>query len=117
MDKLSIIGIELWARVGCTPEERAFPQRLLLDVVLELPLAAAGRSDEMKHTVDYAAFLYRVKESLEGKSYRLIETIAEDAARLALAEKKVRAASVRILKRAVPGIDGAIVEIRRARKK
>ncbi len=116
MDKLSVLGIEIWARVGCTAEERAYPQRLLLDVVLELPLAAAGRSDDMRHTVDYASFLHRLKESLETKTYRLIETMAEDAAGLALAEKKVKAASVRILKRAVPGIDGATVEIRREKR-
>jgi dihydroneopterin aldolase len=67
-------------------------------------------------TVDYADMAAKIKRMLEEKVYKLVEAMAEDAARLALADKKVKAVSVKILKKALSGIDGATVEVRRTRR-
>jgi dihydroneopterin aldolase len=114
MDKLIVSGLELWINVGCSPEERAFPQRLEMDVALELSLAEAGRTDDIAKTVDYADAVRRLKETLEPKTYNLAETIAEEAAALLLKSYPIQAVTVHLKKRAFPGINCAVVEIRRA---
>lgn len=84
MDKLIIHGLELWLKVGCTEAERAFPQRLEMDVTLELPLSAAGKSDDLSQSVDYAAVAEALRQKLTPHSFHLIEAVAEQAADLVL---------------------------------
>jgi FolB domain-containing protein len=113
MDKLFINGLELWMRLGCTPEERAFPQRLLVDIEMEVPLRSAGTKDDMQHTVDYAEVVGRLKGSVEPKVYKLVETVAEDVAQTVLKKFHVKKVMVRVRKRVLPSIDNFGVEIRR----
>jgi len=115
MDSLWINGLEVWARVGCTSAERAFPQKILVDLRLDLPLAAAGRRDDLKATVDYAAVAKRLKTLLERRTFRLIEAMAEAAAADVLKEKSVEWVGVKVWKRVLPGIESAAVVIERGR--
>lgn len=112
-DRLSLIGLEVWCRVGCTAAERAFPQRLEVDADLFLPLARAGLKDDMAATVDYAAVAARLKEALERGEFRLAETVAERAAALILSGFPVPLAAVRVRKRALPGLAYAEVSVTR----
>lgn len=114
VDRLSLIGLELWCRVGCTAAERAFPQRVELDADLFLPLARAGKKDDMAATVDYAAVAARLKETLEAGECRLAENLAERAAALVLKEFRVPAVTVRLRKRALPGLSYAEVCVTRS---
>jgi dihydroneopterin aldolase len=113
-DRLSLLSLEVWCRVGCTAEERAFPQRLELDADLFLPLAEAGRKDDMAATVDYAAVAARLKAALEEGSCRLAETLAERAAEVVLKEFRVPSVVIRLRKRALPGLGCAEVSLSRS---
>ncbi|MGQ0645139.1 MAG: dihydroneopterin aldolase [Elusimicrobiota bacterium] len=115
MDVLGVRGLEVWLKVGCTPEERAFAQKIILRVALELPLRDAGRKDDAAETVDYAELARRLKGALEPRTFRLMEAVAEAAAEESLRDARVRAATVRVDKRALAGIESAWVEIRRER--
>lgn len=117
VDRLSLIGLEVWCRVGCTAEERTFPQRLDVDADLFLPLARAGARDDMAGTVDYAAVAARLKETLSRGEFRLAEAVAERAAALVLKEFRVPEVCVRVRKRALPGLAYAEVSITRRRGK
>jgi dihydroneopterin aldolase len=108
-DRLSIVGLEVWARVGCTAEERGFPQRLEVDADLYLPLARAGQQDDLSLSVDYAAVVRRLSEVLAGGEFRLVESLTEKAADVILGEFPVSRTVVRVRKRALPGI--AFMEI------
>ena len=112
-DKLSVHGLELWGRVGCTEAERAFPQRLEMDVVLEMSLAEVGRTDDLSESVDYAQVVERLKALLEPREFRLVETVAEVAADFVIRAFKIDGVTVRVRKRALPGIAWAEVEIHR----
>lgn len=114
MDALSVVGIELWLKVGCTAAERAFPQRITLDVRLEGDFTAAGRTDDLTRSIDYAAVTAGLKRVLSKKPCRLIERVAENAAGWVLSHAAVRAVTVKARKRALPGIDYAEIEIYRA---
>lgn len=76
-DQLIIEQLEFHGRCGVTSEERARPQMLAVDLELDCQLASAGRSDDLRHTVDYAAVARRVVELGTGHEFRLLEAMAE----------------------------------------
>ncbi len=59
------------------PEENKLGQRFNVDVELELDLQKAGQSDNMEDSIDYGAVYQVIKQVVEGKAFRLIETVAE----------------------------------------
>lgn len=65
------------ARIGCTEEERAFPQSIEFDIELNLPTDAAT-SDSLADTVDYMAVTETISEMCEEKEWRLLEKLAAD---------------------------------------
>jgi dihydroneopterin aldolase len=112
-DKLLVTGLAADCRVGLTETERAAPQRISIDLELEIDAAKAAQQDDVQATVDYARLVERVKQLVEGTSYRLLETMAQDVAAEILDEFGVPQALVRVTKRALPGIDSASVEVTR----
>jgi len=113
MDRISILGLELWMRIGCTREERAFPQRLKIDIHMERPLQAAGTQDDIRHSLDYAQVVGKVKKGVEPKSYKLTEAVAEEIAKVVRKYFKTKSVRVVVRKEALPGIQCFEVEIER----
>lgn len=69
--------LEFRSRCGVTPEERARPQSLALDLELDCRLEAAGLSDDLVHTIDYAKVAQRVVDIGTAQESQLLETLAE----------------------------------------
>lgn len=76
-EQVIIEQLEFRGRCGVTPEERARPQLLAVDLELDCRLTPAGCSDDLRHTVDYAAVAQRVVELGTGHESRLLEAMAE----------------------------------------
>jgi 7,8-dihydroneopterin aldolase/epimerase/oxygenase len=119
-DRIELRGMHFEGRHGVLPDEATTAQPFDVDVVLELGLAAAGRTDELSRTVDYGDVFRRARAVVEeGPHVALIEALAERiAADLLAAHPAVDAVTVRVRKpRApLPGTFGwAGVEIRRER--
>lgn len=102
MDRIAITGIQAFGHHGVLPHEREFGQRFVVDVVLELSLAAAGRSDDLADTVDYGALSGDVAAIVAGEPADLIETVAERIAAQALVDERVQAVEVTVHKPAAP---------------
>lgn len=77
MDKILLEGIRLEIRVGVTDEERRVPQPCRLDFIVETDLEAAGRSGDLKHTVDYAAIFRMIEEHCSENSFTLLEELGQ----------------------------------------
>ncbi len=107
------------ARHGVLPEEHDHPQPFEVDVVLELDLVEAGRTDDLSATVDYGAVFEAARSIVEGPHVDLIETLAERIAASVLADHgTVDAVTVRVRKphAPLPGrFEWAAAEIRRTR--
>lgn len=114
-DFVLIKGLACRARVGVPERERRRQQMVLIDLRLALDLRKAGRSDRVEETVDYAGVARRVKQLVEGRPFRLVEAMAESAAREVLARFKVRRVRVRVRKFSVPGAVSVGAEITRGR--
>lgn len=76
-DHIVIERLEFRGRCGVTPEERAKPQPLAIDLELQCELGPAGLSDNLSHTVDYASVATRVVQVASGLEACLLEALAE----------------------------------------
>jgi dihydroneopterin aldolase len=117
MDSLELCGLEVACVIGDRPEERAREQRLVVDASLELDLSAAGASDALADTVDYAALAEALRAELKRARFHMIESAAECVARVCLSDERVRAVRVRVEKPgAIAGLRAAAVVIGRGRE-
>ncbi len=114
MDSLRINCIEVECILGDLPEERVREQKVLVDVELFMNLGAAGASDRLADTVDYAILVGNIREGLEDARCRLLERAAEVVADVCLVDPRVERVVVAIRKYGtVPGIASAEVRISR----
>jgi len=76
-DRIDLAGMRFYGYHGCLPEERQHGQYFYVDVTMFLPLAAAGRTDDLHQTVNYAEVFDFARAVVEGEPAKLIETVAE----------------------------------------
>jgi FolB domain-containing protein len=101
-DSIVIRDLEVWYRVGVPDEERAQPQRLLLTVELVHDFSAAALGDDLNRTIDYYAVSQRLLRFGEGRSWKLIETLAVEIAESILKEYGPRRVAVEVQKFIIP---------------
>jgi dihydroneopterin aldolase len=85
MDQIQLSGMHFYGYHGALAEERKLGQRFTVHLTLFLDLSAAGQSDTISDTIDYAAVYGEVKQVVEGPPAKLIETVAERIAQRLLA--------------------------------
>ncbi|RSL30059.1 dihydroneopterin aldolase [Salibacterium salarium] len=119
MDKIYIKGMEFYAYHGVFPEENKLGQRFRVDLVLEADLSEAAAEDNLNKSVNYADAHQAVKHVVEGETYKLVETVAEDIASEILRNfSVVEAATVKVIKPDPPiagHYEHVAIEITRAR--
>lgn len=112
MDTVAVRGVALRLTLGVPDWERRRPQTLRLEFEFPGDIRRAAATDDVRHTADYAAVVFAVRRQLGGKVYRLIETVAEEAARVALETTRAREVRVIVRKRPpLPGVEGSEVII------
>lgn len=101
-DRIVLRGLRGLGRHGVYDEERSHPQPFRADIVLQLDLAPAARSDDVGDTVHYGELATQVVSVLEGEPVNLVETLAERIAALCLQDPRVRSAEVTVHKPEAP---------------
>ena len=86
MDKIILKGIQFHGYHGVTEAERQLGQKYEIDLELTTDLSAAGKTDNLAHTVDYAQVVQRVIEIGTRQSFQLFEALAETIADAILAQ-------------------------------
>ena len=119
-DTLSLHHLRFFGHHGVLPEETARGQDFEVTVRLELPLGAAGRTDDLSHTVDYRAVHEVVRGVMEGPPRKLVEALAERVAEAVLQGfPSVHAVEVEVVK-LNPPVDfasgGLAARVQRTRK-
>jgi dihydroneopterin aldolase len=102
LDRIVIKDLEVFCRVGVPDAERARPQRLLLTIELELDFTAAAAGDDLEKTIDYYALSRRLLEFGQGRQWKLIETLAAEAAEMILRDFRPARAGVEVKKFVLP---------------
>ena len=75
-DAIFVSGLALHAYHGVMQHEAKVGQTFRLDLVLDIDLAAASRSDKLKDTVSYDMVVKTVSEAFCARRYRLVEAAA-----------------------------------------
>ena len=111
MDRIFLRGMRFMACHGVLPHEREVPQPFEVDVEMGLDLRAAGESDDLDDTVNYAKVYRMVSSIMNGASKQLIESLAEEIADDLLRDfDSLRWVRVTVHKPAAP-IDGIFSDV------
>ena len=89
MDRIFITALTCDAVIGIYDWEREVKQRLEIDLEMWFDLHAAASSDAIEDTLNYKSVAKRVLALVEGSSFRLVEALAGEVARVVLDEFKV----------------------------
>lgn len=101
-DRIALTGLRVRGRHGVLPQERRDGQDFVVDVVLHLDLAAAGRLDELSRTVHYGELAEALAAVVEGEPVDLLEALAERLADVCLAQGLVQRVEVTVHKPSAP---------------
>ena len=89
MDTIFISDLRLDILVGVYDWERKVPQKIQFDIEIGLPPRKSKSGDlDLADTIDYAAVVARIEESLAEKHIGLLENLAEQVAQMILREFK-----------------------------
>ena len=118
-DRILVEGIAFYGHHGVGEAEQAVGGRYRVDLVLFRDLAAAGRSDRLEDTTNYADVVRLVVDVGTTRRFHLIEALAAAMAGEVLARTAVDGVTVRVTKLHPPvpelAVGSAAVEITRWR--
>ena len=102
MDRIALEGMAFYGYHGVGPEERELGQRFVVDLEMERELRRAGLSDDPEDTTSYSDVYEVVREVVEGRPRRLLESVAEAIAGRVLEEFEVASVRVTVRKPKAP---------------
>jgi len=77
--RLSMRGLEVEVRLGCTPAERAAPQRVALDITIHFDRAPrACTTDELSDTICMQSLAEALAEVCRAREFALVEYLTEE---------------------------------------
>lgn len=98
MDVIRIRGLRELGVHGVLPEEQTRPQPFEVDVELRVDLVAAGTSDDLADTVDYAAVCEAISRVVASEQYQLLERLASRIAEVCRTDGRVAGVAVEVRK-------------------
>ena len=72
MGFISLKGVEVFAKIGVTNEERLIGRKILVDVEIKYPLKKASQTDHLNDTFDYGIISDAIYNHLK-KEFHLME--------------------------------------------
>ena len=98
MDKVFIEALEIDCVIGIYDWERTIRQPVQFDIEMEFDNRVPAASDRIEDTLDYKAVSKRLIQFVGDSSFGLVETLAENCARIILEEFGVRKVRVKLSK-------------------
>ncbi len=85
-DAILLEGIQIPAALGVTAAERRMRRPVILDLEVGHDLSAAGRSDQIRHTLHYKRIFDVVEDVAANQEHKLVEALGERIAEAVLAK-------------------------------
>jgi dihydroneopterin aldolase len=96
--RIVVRGVRAYGRHGADPGEREHLQPLDVDVVLELDMTTARRSDALSDTVDYATLHASVVRVVASTSFSLLERLGDEIAADLMRDARILRATITLAK-------------------
>lgn len=97
-DSILLQGIMVPAALGVTAGERRTRRPVRLDVEVRRDLRAAGRTDQIRHTLHYKRIFEVVEDVAGNQEHKLVEALGDRIARAVLAKFDADAVVVTVRK-------------------
>jgi len=110
--ELNLDGMAFSIKLGCSSEERSFPQVVEFDVSVSLGVGKDYSRDSINETVDYLHVSNAIERLAKEMEWQLLEKLCQDCAREILAiSDLITAVTVKATKRRVAHIRGVSCKI------
>ena len=86
MDRVFIEDLRIQTVIGVFDWEREITQTVSLNLEMGFDITGAAKTDSIEDTLDYKAVSKRLIQFVENSEYQLVEALAEECARIVLAE-------------------------------
>jgi len=86
MDKIFLTALTTETVIGIFDWEREVKQTISIDLEMSADIRRAARSDSIAATLNYKAVAKRVLAFVQDSRYQLVESLAEEVARMILRE-------------------------------
>lgn len=86
MDRIFLTALATEAVIGIFDREREIRQRVVIDLEMVVDLRRAAATDSIADTLNYRSVAKRVLAFVEASRFHLVETLAEQIARLVVTE-------------------------------
>jgi len=114
MDKIFLSALTVECIVGIWEWERRVKQTVILDLEMATDIRRAAASDRIEDTIDYKKVAKRLLAFVGESQFNLVETLAEQIARVVVTEFGVSWVKVRLNKQgAIRGARDVGIEIER----
>jgi dihydroneopterin aldolase len=98
MDKVFIEALEIECVIGIYDWERSIRQPLSFDIEMDFDNRKPAATDDIADTLDYKAVSKRLIQFVSESSYGLVETLAENCARIIVDEFGVQRVRLKLSK-------------------
>lgn len=98
MDAITLRRIRAYGRHGANPGERDHRQPIEVDLIVELDLQGAQRTDDLAQTLDYAALHQRIVRIVSTTSFALLEALGGALLDAVFADDRIARATVTLSK-------------------
>lgn len=98
MDIIYLHGLKVDCVIGVWEWERRIRQSVTLDLDMNFDISSAARSDALQDTLNYKEVSQRVKNFVRTTQFTLVETLAEEVARVLLSEFPIQWCRVKVNK-------------------
>jgi dihydroneopterin aldolase len=114
-DVIHIEQFEVFVHIGVPDEEQAAPQRLVFNITFWPTHSGPELEDDIARTVNYAAVCAETKSFVQGRSDRLIETLADALANRLLEVFEIQRIAIELRKFILPDVNHVSVTVTRER--
>ena len=114
-DAIHVEQLEMFAHIGVPDRERAKPQRITVTITAWPRTSLHGLGDDIGRTINYSAIARSVRDVVDERRDKLIETLAETIADRLLKDLPIRRLRIELRKFVLP--DAAFVSVTMARER
>ena len=101
-DRIHLEQLEVELRIGVTDEERANPQRIVINLTIWPSVAFEQLHDDIARTLNYVDLCRAARDFVQGREWKLIETLASDLGSELLGRFSLAAVEIEVRKFVLP---------------
>lgn len=98
MDKVFIKDLMVRGVIGISDRERSQPQDIVINAILFTDISRGAETDNIEECVNYRTVAKAIIKHIQEVSRYTVEALAEDIAKICLANEKVHKVTIRVEK-------------------